>query len=77
MNAFNIIDKVKTYKKIGHIKSPIKIIHGTDDELIDCNNHGRYLASLVKNPLQNQWLEGFGHYFSTFIDKIDLTDIIY
>lgn len=73
----NIIDKVKTYKKINNINCPIKIIHGLDDELIDCNDHGRYLASLVKNPLENQWLEGFGHNFTSFIEKIDLSEIIY
>lgn len=53
-DAFPNIDKVPK------INSPVLVIHGTEDEVIDIS-HGQAIHSLCRNPVPPLWVEGAGH----------------
>lgn len=53
-DAFPNIDKVP------NISSPVLVIHGTEDEVIDIS-HGQAIHSLCQNPVPPLWVEGAGH----------------
>lgn len=53
-DAFPNIDKVSK------IASPVLVIHGTEDEVIDIS-HGQAIHSLCRNPVSPLWVEGGGH----------------
>lgn len=53
-DAFPNIDKVPK------INSPVLVIHGTEDEVIDIS-HGQAIHSLCRNPVSPLWVEGGGH----------------
>lgn len=53
-DAFPNIDKVPK------INSPVLVIHGTEDEVIDIS-HGQAIHSLCRNPVSPLWVEGAGH----------------
>lgn len=53
-DAFPNIDKVSK------INSPVLVIHGTEDEVIDIS-HGQAIHALCKNPAAPLWVEGAGH----------------
>jgi len=54
------LDPFKNYDKIARIRCPVAIVHGTADEVVPCQN-GRNLHSILKDPFEPLWLEGFGH----------------
>lgn len=66
-DAFPNIDKVPK------IKSPVLVIHGTEDEVIDIS-HGQVIHSLCKNPVSPLWVEGAGHndieLFREYLERI-------
>ena len=53
-DAFPNIDKVPK------INSPVLVIHGTEDEVIDIS-HGQAIHSMCRNPVSPLWVEGAGH----------------
>lgn len=53
-DAFPNIDKVSK------IQSPVLVIHGTEDEVIDIT-HGQTIHSLCPNPVSPLWVQGAGH----------------
>lgn len=53
-DAFPNIDKVPK------INSPVLVIHGTEDEVIDIS-HGQAIHSLCRNAVSPLWVEGAGH----------------
>ncbi|CAI0547597.1 unnamed protein product [Linum tenue] len=53
-------DIYKNIDKIGLVKCPVLIIHGTADEVVDCS-HGRQLWDLCKNKYEPLWISGGGH----------------
>lgn len=53
-DAFPNIDKVSK------INSPVLVIHGTEDEVIDIS-HGKAIHSLCRNAVSPLWVEGAGH----------------
>ncbi|CAL1390664.1 unnamed protein product [Linum trigynum] len=53
-------DIYKNIDKIGLVKCPVLIIHGTADEVVDCS-HGRQLWDLCKNKYEPLWITGGGH----------------
>lgn len=53
-DAFPNIDKVPK------IKSPVLVIHGTEDEVIDIT-HGQAIHALCPNPVSPLWVQGAGH----------------
>ncbi|CAN1122668.1 Alpha/beta hydrolase domain-containing protein 17B [Linum perenne] len=53
-------DIYKNIDKISSVKSPVLIIHGTADEVVDCS-HGRRLWELSKNKYEPLWISGGGH----------------
>lgn len=53
-DAFPNIDKVSK------IQSPVLVIHGTEDEVIDIT-HGQTIHSLCPNPVTPLWVQGAGH----------------
>lgn len=54
------LDLFRNYEKIGQIRAPVAIMHGTADEVVPCQN-GRNLYSQLRNPFEPLWLEGYGH----------------
>lgn len=53
-------DIYKNIDKIGLIKCPVFVIHGTSDEVVDCS-HGKQLHELSKEKYEPLWLKGGGH----------------
>ncbi|CAI9110656.1 OLC1v1010720C2 [Oldenlandia corymbosa var. corymbosa] len=53
-------DIYKNIDKIGLIKCPVLVIHGTADEVVDCS-HGKQLAELCKQKYEPLWISGGGH----------------
>ncbi|GBG87308.1 hypothetical protein CBR_g45368 [Chara braunii] len=53
-------DIYKNCDKIESIKCPILVMHGTNDEVVDCS-HGKRLHELCKNPFEPLWIEGGKH----------------
>ncbi|GAV85554.1 Abhydrolase_5 domain-containing protein [Cephalotus follicularis] len=53
-------DIYKNIDKIGLVNSPVLIIHGTADEVVDCS-HGKQLWELCKQKYEPLWLSGGGH----------------
>lgn len=66
-DAFPNIDKVSK------IYSPVLVIHGTEDEVIDIT-HGQTIYSLCPNPVSPLWVQGAGHndieLFREYLDRI-------
>lgn len=66
-DAFPNIDKVPK------INSPVLVIHGTEDEVIDIS-HGQAIHSLCRNPVSPLWVEGAGHndieLFREYLDRV-------
>lgn len=46
--------------KVSKIHSPVLVIHGTEDEVIDIT-HGQTIYSLCPNPVAPLWVQGAGH----------------
>ncbi|CAN1351523.1 Alpha/beta hydrolase domain-containing protein 17C [Linum perenne] len=53
-------DIYKNIDKIGLVKCPVLIIHGTGDEVVDCC-HGKQLWELCMNKYEPLWINGGGH----------------
>lgn len=54
------LDIFRNSEKIGRIRKPVAIIHGTDDYVVSVGN-GRELHSLLQNPFEPHWVRGHGH----------------
>ncbi|CAK8993979.1 unnamed protein product, partial [Durusdinium trenchii] len=54
------LDIFRNYEKIGKIKAPVAIMHGTADEVVPCHN-GEALHKQLQNPYPPLWLQGYGH----------------
>jgi len=54
------MDPFRNYQKIGKIRCPVAIMHGTCDEVVPCQN-GRNLHDLAQRPFEPLWMEGYGH----------------
>lgn len=46
--------------KISKVTSPVLVIHGTEDEVIDFS-HGVALYERCQRPVEPLWVEGAGH----------------
>jgi abhydrolase domain-containing protein 17 len=59
--------------KVERIMSPVLIIHGKDDEVIDIS-HGRAIYERCPRPVEPLWVEGAGHndveHFDEYIDRL-------
>uniref|UniRef100_A0A8C3JN43 Peptidase S9 prolyl oligopeptidase catalytic domain-containing protein n=3 Tax=Scolopacidae TaxID=8917 RepID=A0A8C3JN43_9CHAR len=53
-------DAFPNIDKISKITSPVLIIHGTEDEVIDFS-HGLTLFEHCQRPVEPLWVEGAGH----------------
>ncbi|NWX95881.1 AB17B protein, partial [Nothoprocta ornata] len=53
-------DAFPNIDKISKITSPVLIIHGTEDEIIDFS-HGLALFERCQRPVEPLWVEGAGH----------------
>ncbi|XP_030323661.1 alpha/beta hydrolase domain-containing protein 17B isoform X2 [Calypte anna] len=54
------VDLAASIDKISKITSPVLIIHGTEDEVIDFS-HGLTLFERCQRPVEPLWVEGAGH----------------
>ena len=54
------VDIFRSYAKVGRIAAPVAIAHGTDDDVVPCEN-GRQLHALLRAPFAPLWMEGWGH----------------
>lgn len=66
-DAFPSIDKVPK------VTSPVLVIHGTEDEVIDFS-HGIAIHDKCQKPVEPLWVEGAGHndveLFSQYLDRL-------
>ncbi|XP_057445575.1 uncharacterized protein LOC130737745 [Lotus japonicus] len=53
-------DIFKNIDKIGMVKCPVLVIHGTSDEVVDVS-HGKQLSELSKVKYEPLWVSGGGH----------------
>jgi abhydrolase domain-containing protein 17 len=53
-------DKFVNIDKIGKVRSPVLVIHGTADEVVPFW-HGEQLFAAAKQPKLNFWVDGAGH----------------
>jgi len=53
-------DIYKNIDKIGRVSCPVLVMHGTQDEVVDCS-HGKQLHELSKEKYEPLWLKGAGH----------------
>ena len=54
------LDIFRNYQKVGKIRAPVAIIHGTIDGVVPCAN-GRDLHGRLQRPFEPYWMEGRGH----------------
>lgn len=54
------VDMFETIKKLNKIKSPVKILHGDTDTVIDIS-HAKTLYDKVVNKMTPVWYSGIGH----------------
>lgn len=53
-------DIFKNIDKIRYVNCPVFVIHGTEDEIVDCS-HGKRLWELSKEKYDPLWVKGGGH----------------
>jgi len=53
-------DRFRNLEKMGQVRCPVLIIHGTEDEVIPFR-HGEALFRAAQEPKRNWWVEGAGH----------------
>jgi hypothetical protein len=53
-------DRFRNLDKIGRVKCPVLVIHGTADEVVPFRN-GRALYRAAPEPKRNWWVEDVGH----------------
>ncbi|XP_009786097.1 uncharacterized protein LOC107789311 [Nicotiana tabacum] len=53
-------DIYKNVDKIIMVNCPVLVIHGTEDEVVDCS-HGKQLYELCKEKYEPLWIAGGGH----------------
>ncbi|KAJ4942344.1 hypothetical protein JOQ06_012210 [Pogonophryne albipinna] len=53
-------DAFPNIDKISKVTSPVLVIHGTEDEVIDFS-HGLALYERCQHPVEPLWVEGAGH----------------
>ncbi|GMI76725.1 hypothetical protein like AT4G24760 [Hibiscus trionum] len=53
-------DIYKNIDKISLVKSPVLIIHGTNDDVVDCS-HGKQLWELCQEKYEPLWIKGGNH----------------
>ncbi|XP_015695796.2 alpha/beta hydrolase domain-containing protein 17B [Oryza brachyantha] len=53
-------DIYKNIEKIPLVKSPVLVIHGTNDDIVDCS-HGKQLWEMCQNKYEPLWIEGGDH----------------
>lgn len=51
---------LQSIDKISKVTSPVLVIHGTEDEVIDFS-HGLALYERCQRPVEPLWVEGAGH----------------
>ena len=56
---FNFLDGFNNIEKIGEVGSPVLVIHGTEDEIIDIS-HGRAIHEACPRAVEPLWVEGAG-----------------
>jgi len=54
------LDIFRNYDKVGKIRAPVAIMHGTEDEVVPVAN-GKALFKLLQKPVQPLWVNGAGH----------------
>lgn len=65
--------RVISYSKVPRIDSPVLVIHGTEDEVIDFT-HGLAIYERCPRVLPPLWIEGAGHndieLYSQYLDRL-------
>lgn len=80
MNQFFIFDPLlftftfsSSIEKVSKIPSPVLIIHGTEDEVIDFS-HGLALFERCPKAVEPLWVEGAGHndieLYSQYLERL-------
>lgn len=59
-NIYFSVFCLQSIDKISKVTSPVLVIHGTEDEVIDFS-HGLALYERCQRPVEPLWVEGAGH----------------
>jgi fermentation-respiration switch protein FrsA (DUF1100 family) len=66
-------DVFPSIDKISKISSPVLVIHGTEDEVIDFS-HGMSIYEKCTKPVEPLWVDGAGHndieLYSQYLDRL-------
>lgn len=66
-------DAFKNIEKVPKIKSPVLVIHGTEDEVVDFS-HGLAIHNRCAKPVEPLWVEGAGHndieLYEQYLDRL-------
>jgi pimeloyl-ACP methyl ester carboxylesterase len=67
------IDAFPNIDKVPKVNSPVLVIHGTEDEVIDIS-HGQAIHIACRNPVSPLWVEGAGHndieLFKEYLERV-------
>lgn len=68
-----IVFCVHSVDKVSEIRSPVMVIHGTDDEVIDFS-HGLEIYDRTPVTVEPLWVEGAGHndveLYGQYLDRL-------
>ena len=68
-----VVVVVRSIDKVADISSPVLVIHGKDDEVIDFS-HGRAIYERCMRAVEPLWVDGAGHndveHFDEYIDRL-------
>lgn len=66
-------DVFPSIDKVSKISSPVLVIHGTEDEVIDFS-HGMSIYEKCTKPVEPLWVDGAGHndieLYSQYLDRL-------
>lgn len=73
VNCLRYFDFSTSIEKVSKIPSPVLIIHGTEDEVIDFS-HGLALFERCPKAVEPLWVEGAGHndieLYSQYLERL-------
>ena len=64
---FRFLDAFNNIEKIGRIKAPVLVIHGTDSEVVDFS-HGLAIHDACTNAVEPLWVEDQIHQPQSMFD---------
>jgi len=79
VTILNIIIYIHSIEKVSRVSSPVLVIHGTEDEVIDFT-HGLSIYERAPRTVDPLWVEGAGHndveLYASYLERLrKFTDV--